>query len=389
MAQEIGIVDQHGQTQQVKVDLATLAEAKAGGFKHIPAMMNARFPTAAGQPTAAQQMYAQMGAGNKDLKLSYALQGQGFTAGAVTEDGSIAGRLIALPFLMDTIENKLTKSDYGITGLFNRKAAAVDTINGTKFERPILNFSRPEGARTRAIAQLSEPASMLTLTSSDKSWKIQGSSIGMEVSDEAAAAVNLNIVTLSMVRQAEVEGLERVESQLLSFLNGDTDLDMGPLSGVTGAVKNAKADFDASLTVAGTVSQKAWVNWLFYGSRSRKIDTVVTDLAGALAIEARIGRPVVTGDNATSKRIDSLESVINPTWPDQVEVIISQDPNWPANTIVGFDSRYAYHVVNSTTLSYSAQEQFAIRRSTKYRVDTGSISYRLFDDAWQVLTLTV
>ena len=388
MAQEIGIIDQFGQTQQVKIDLQTLAEAKAGGFKHIPAMLNARFPSAIGKPTASQQLYAQMGAGMKGVKLNYAFQGQGFNAGAVTEDGSVAGRLVALPYLMDVIENKLTSSDYGIKGVFNSKAAVVESISGTKFERPILNFSRPEGARSRAISQLSEPASMLTLTSSDKSWKISGSSIGMEVSDEAAAAVNLDIVQLSMARQAEVEELERIEQQMLAFLNGDTDLDMSALSSVTGAVKNAKTDFDSSLTV-GTLSQKAWVNWLFYGSRVRRIDTVITNLAGALAIEGRAGRPVVTGDNATSKRIDTLESVVNPSWPDQVDVVISQDPNWPANTIVGFDSRYGYHVVNSTTLAYSAMEQFAIRRSTKYRVDTGSISYRLFDDAWQVLTLTV
>ena len=388
MAQEIGIIDQFGQTQQIKIYLQTLAEAKAGGFKHIPAMLNARFPMAAGKPTASQQLYAQMGAGMKGTKLNYALQGQGFNAGAVTEDGSVAGRLVALPYLMDVIENKLTSSDYGIKGVFNRKAAVVESIGGTKFERPILNFSRPEGARSRAISQLSEPASMLTLTSSDKGWKISGSSIGMEVSDEAAAAVNLDIVQLSMARQAEVEELERIEQQMLAFLNGDTDLDMSALSSVTGAVKNAKTDFDSSLTV-GTLSQKAWVNWLFYGSRVRRIDTVITNLAGALAIEGRAGRPVVTGDNATSKRIDTLESVVNPSWPDQVDVVISQDPNWPANTIVGFDSRYGYHVVNSTTLAYSAMEQFAIRRSTKYRVDTGSISYRLFDDAWQVLTLTV
>lgn len=388
MAQEIGIIDQFGQTQQIKIDLQTLAEAKAGGFKHIPAMLNARFPSAIGKPTASQQLYAQMGAGMKGTKLNYALQGQGFNAGAVTEDGSVAGRLTALPYLMDVIDNKLTSSDYGIKGTFNRKAAMVESISGTKFERPILNFSRPEGARTRAVAQLSEPASMLTLTSSDKSWKITGSSIGMEVSDEAAAAVNLDIVQLSMARQAEVEELERVEQQMLAFLNGDTDLDMPALASVTGAVKNAKTDFDSSLTV-GALSQKAWVNWLFYGSRVRRIDTVITNLAGALAIEGRAGRPVVTGDNATSKRIDTLESVVNPSWPDQVDVVISQDPNWPANTIVGFDSRYGYHVVNSTTLAYSAMEQFAIRRSTKYRVDTGSISYRLFDDAWQVLTLTV
>lgn len=389
MAQQIGIVDQHGQVHQASVGLETLAEAKAGGFKHVPAMLNARYPTRKDQPTASQQLYAQMGAGQKNLKMNYALQGQGFTAGAVTEDGSIAGRLVALPYLMDTLENKLTSSDYGIQALFNRKAAVIDTINGTKFDRPFLNFSKPEGARSRAIAQLGEPTSMLTLTTSDKSWKIAGSSIGMEISDEAAAATSLDIVSLSMTRQAEVEALERIEQQLLSFLNGDTDLDMLALSTVTGAVKNAKTAFDTSLTVAGTLSQKAWVNWLFYGSRVRRIDTVITDLAGALAIENRSGRPNVNGDNATSKRIDTLENVVNPTWPDQVDVIISQDPNWPANTIVGFDSRYAYHIVNSTTLSYTAMESFALRRSTKMRVDSGSIAYRLFDDAWQVLTLTV
>lgn len=389
MAQQIGIIDQHGQVHQATVGLETLAEAKAGGFKHVPAMLNARFPTRKDQPTASQQLYAQMGAGQKNLKMNYALQGQGFTAGAVTEDGSIAGRLVALPYLMDTLENKLTASDYGIQALFNRKAAVIDSINGTKFDRPFLNFSKPEGARSRAISQLSEPASMLTLTTSDKSWKIAGSSIGMEISDEAAAATSLDIVSLSMTRQAEVEALERIEQQLLSFMNGDTDLDMLALSTVTGAVKNAKTDLDTSLTVAGTLSQKAWVNWLFYGSRVRRIDTVITDLAGALAIENRSGRPNVNGDNATSKRIDTLENVVNPTWPDQVDVIISQDPNWPANTIVGFDSRYAYHIVNSTTLSYTAMEQFAIRRSTKMRIDSGSIAYRLFDDAWQVLTTTV
>jgi hypothetical protein len=190
-----------------------------------------------------------------------------------------------------------------------------------------------------------------------------------------------------MQRQAEEEAMERIEDQLLNFLNGDADLDMVALASVPGAVKNAKTNYDASLT-AGKLSQTAWVGWLFNNSRKRRIDTVITDLAGALAIENRSGRPTVQGDNATSKRIDTLESVINPTWPDRVEVIISQDPNWPANTIVGFDSRYGYHVVTSTSMSYSAMEEFAIRRSTKMRIDSGSIAYRLYDDAWSVLTLT-
>ena len=264
----------------------------------------------------------------------------------------------------------------------------TDSINGTKFERPVLNFTKPEAGRSKAIAQLSEPTSMMLLTTSDKSFKIAGVSIGLEYSDQAAAAVSLPIVTLSMQRQAEVEALERVESQLLNFVIGDVDLDMPALSAVAGAVKNAKTDYDTSLTV-GKLSQLAWVSWLFNGSRFRRIDTVITDLAGALAIENRSGRPNVNGDNATSKRIDTLDNVVNPSWPDKVDVIISQDVNWPKNKIVGLDSRYGYHVVTSTSMAYSALEQFAIRRSTKLRLDHGSIAYRLFDDAWSVLDLTV
>jgi hypothetical protein len=111
-------------------------------------------------------------------------------------------------------------------------------------------------------------------------------------------------------------------------------------------------------------------------------------LAGALAIENRAGRPLVGSNFGTSNRVDIIESILNPTWPDKVSVIISQDPNWPANTIVGYDKQYGYSIVNSTALSYTATAEFAIRRSRKLRVDSGSISYRLFDQAWTVLTLT-
>jgi hypothetical protein len=163
---------------------------------------------------------------------------------------------------------------------------------------------------------------MLLMTASDRSFKIAGTSIGIEYSDQVANSVTLPIVTLSMQRQAEEEAMERIEDQLLNFLNGDTDLDMVALASVPGAVKNAKTDYDSSLAV-GALSQKAWVGWLFNNSRKRRIDTVVTDLAGALAIENRSGRPNVQGDNATSKRIDTLESVVNPTWPDRVEVALS------------------------------------------------------------------
>lgn len=380
------IQDATGALAEVEVDMALFRAASDAGHAHGLRQLDATIQTAPEGLTASQQVYAQLGLHRKDVSFAHALNMTGYSA-ASTQDNSITGRLVTQAFLMDAIEASLRSSDYGITGLFNRKAAVTDSINGTKFERPILNYSRPAAGRSKGIAQLSEPTSMLLLTASDKSFKIAGSSIGIEYSDQVANSVSLPIVTLSMQRQAEEEALERVEDQLLNFLNGDTDLDMVALASVTGAVKNAKTDYDSTLT-AGKLSQTAWVGWLFNNSRKRRIDTVVTDLAGALAIENRSGRPNVQGDNATSKRIDTLESVVNPTWPDRVEVIISQDPSWPANTIMGFDSRYGYHVVTSTSMAYSAMEEFAIRRSTKMRIDTGSIAYRLYDDAWSVLTLT-
>lgn len=383
---KLNIQDATGARAEVDVNLDLFRAAADAGAAHGLRHLDATIPTKTDDLTPSQQVYAQLGLHRKDITLKAAM-GMDAYQGASTQDNSITGRLVTQAFLMDAIESSLRSSDYGIMGIFNSKAAVIDSINGTKFERPILNYTRPAAGRSKAIAQLSEPTSMLLLTASDKSFKIAGSSIGIEYSDQVAQSVTLPIVTLSMQRQAEEEALERVEDQLLAFLNGDTDLDMAALASVSGAVKNAKTDYDSTLT-AGNLSQKAWVGWLFNGSRYRRIDTVVTDLAGALAIENRSGRPTVQGDNATSKRIDTLDTVINPTWPDRVEVVISQDPSWPANTIMGFDSRYGYHIVNSTSLSYSAMEEFAIRRSTRMRFDTGSIAYRLYDSAFSVLTLS-
>lgn len=376
---KFGIIDHSGSTHQMEVDLALFRAASEEGAKHGLALLDKQVYVGENKPTAAQQVYAQMGIATRPV--ADLLEGK--FAGAVTDDGSISGRLALQAYLMDSMEDKLRENDYGIVGLFNSKAARVDTINATKFDRPLFNYSKPEAGKARAISQLSEPASMLSITVSDVSYRIAGTSIGMEISDEAARAINADLVALAMTRQAEEAATDYAEGAYLSFLQGDADMGMAALSGVTAQ------SLDSAVTTAGNLSQKAWVKWLFANSRKRKIDTVVCNLDTALAIANRTGRPTVTGDNATSKRIDTLDSVVNPTWPDQVDVIVSQDPSWPANTILGFSSAVGYHVVNSSVLAYNAVEQFAIRRATKVRVDTGTLAYRLYDDAFSVLALTV
>lgn len=384
------ITDAKGGVDQVEVDLTLNSAAKAAGAKHLLAHLDNTVPVAAGMPTPRQQVYMQLGLNRGDIKLKDAMDAthavQAGLTGPTTTDASVVGRLATQSFLFDAIESKLRSTDDGMSAVFNSRAAQVDSIAATKFDRPILNYTRPEGARSRNVAQLAEVANMMTLTVSDNSYRIPSSAIGIEYSDQAAASVSLPIVTMSIVRQAEIEAMERIDAYLLSFLQGDVDLGMPALTAVAGAVKNAKTDYDGTLT-AGNLSQKAWVSWLYAGSNTRKIDTIITNLAGALAIENRTGRPTVQGDNATSKRIDIGMSVLNPSWPDQVSVVITRSPNWPANTVVGLDSRYGYHVVNSTILAYEAMESYSMRRSSKIRMDQGSIAYRLFDDAWSVLSL--
>ena len=364
-------IDINGATQQVNIQASDYRRAADAGLT-LRQLVNREHPTAVGAADAWTQLCSSEGMylgrdnrfGIAPSTMDAILNGSTrIEAGGIVKDANPVSRILFPMFQMGALEDKLRNSDYGILSLFNSCAAVSDTINNDRFERPILNFSRPEAARSRPIAQLSEPASMLSITASDKSWRITGTSIGLEISDQAMG-IGLDLVTLAMVRQAEVEMQEKVEGYMLSFLNGDVDLDMVALSSVSGAVSTA-----VSLDTAATtgITQKAWVKWLFNNSRKRKITHIICNLDAALAIQNRSGRPVVTGDNGTSKRIDTLENIINPMWPDQVQMLITMDPNFPANTVLGFDASYGYHVVNSTVLNYSAAEAYAMRRSTNQR----------------------
>ena len=384
-------VDINGSVQQVSLD-ATIYRQASDASLTVESFINQQYATKAGDVPAFEQLCASEGMfvgrndkfGVRPATMDAIVNGKSsMQAGSIVKDAVPTSRILFPAFQMAAVEDKLRNSDYGILALFNSSAAVVDTIATDRFERPILNFSKPEAARSKAIAQLSEPASMLSITASDKSYRITGTSIGLEIADQALQNTSLDLVTMAMARQAEMELHERVEGYMLNFLNGDVDMDMAALSTVSGAVDTA-VSLDAAATSG--ITQKAWVHWLFKNSRKRKIDTIICTLDTAIDLEKRANRPTVQGDNATSKRIDTLESIINPMWPDQVRVLITMDPSFPAKTILGFDSNYGYHVVNSNVLNYSAAEAYAMRRSTKYRIDTGMIAYRLWDEAWSCLT---
>lgn len=303
-------------------------------------------------------------------------------AGVIVRNPSNQARVLLMPAIGALVEDKLVGDLNMNADQYDRMIAIDTTIADEWYLWPEVSYAGPEAGRSQAIGQLSKPTNMLTLTTSEKSIRVPTFSLGIEWSDQATKYLNLDFISLSIARQVAVERNARANENLLAMLNGDADVGMASLSSLS-KVKTA-ASLDAAATTG--ITQKAWMLWLYSNSKKRRIDWVVTDINGALALEARSGRPVVTADNGTSVRINTNENVVNPTWTDEVNVFITDDPNWPAKTIMGIDSRYAIQRVNSSNASYSAIEAFALQRSSAMRFDYGTISRRLQIDAFECLT---
>ena len=342
-------------------------------------------PDGKAHPTVLNQIAAQMGV-NPRSTLKEVMSG-GVHAASTGGDASITGRLLVTAMLLPVIENQMREDRSGYAAMLRQHAALNINLPGTRWDRPILDFKRPENSRPQPVAELAEPVRMLTIKSSQKSSALLGEAIGIEFSDQALQNSTIDFISLSMRRQAEESANEVAMAHILSLLNGDVDVGMPALASVVRGGAAVASTLD-SAAGSGVLTQTAWVKWLWRNNLRRTITTVVTDFDGALAIENRLGRPTVQTDDAKSKRIDVLTNVVNPNWPNQVDIIITQDPNWPSNTIVGFDKAYGYSMVSSAALNYSAMESLAIRRSTKLRIDSASAVDRFMNDAWDILDIS-
>ena len=360
----------------------------------MPQYLATAFPTdAAKHGSAFEQLCEQNGIfvkGNKEFGIRPSTLGDVLNpkqdAATITKEGVPASRILFPAVILGVIEDKLaTDLKTSVLGL-EKMIAVDDSISGDKFERPVLNFSGPEAARSAPVGQLALPQSMLSITASDVARKIPSWAIGLEISEQALRSTTLDLVGLAVGRQAAVESNEKAYAYILSFLNGDSDYSIAALSSIAGKVL-AASSLDAAAT-GGVLTQKAWMKWLVRNHGKRTINLVVTDLDGAFAIQNRTGRPVIVGDNGVSARINTNERIVNASWTGDVDIFLTDDPNWPAGTIMGMDTRYAVHRVKSLTAEYSAIEQFVLKRSTAMRVDKGELLYRLFDEAFEVLTLT-
>lgn len=391
MAKDLVYIDAAGRNQAVDLSVDMYRAAAETGVslrQHLASV----YPTNSEKHGSAyEQLLEQCGIfvkGNKEAGIKGSVVGEllnpkDAAGSAITREGVPASRLLFPAVILQVIEDKL-QVDYSTNPNALSSMVAIDeSIDGDRWERPVLNFANPEGARAAGIAQMAMPNMMLSITASDKSMRIPSWAIGLEISEQAMRSTSMDLVGLAVARQAAVEANERANGYILSMLNGDIDNAMAALSTFAGKVVTA-VSLDATATAG--LTQLSWLSWLTARANKRTITHIVTDLAGALAIENRVGKPIITTDNPNSVRIDTLMEVINPTWTSKVKIFLTNDANWPAKTIMGFDSRYGIHRVNSLSAQYSAIEQFVLKRSTAMRIDKGELVYRLFDEAFEVLT---
>lgn len=387
----ISIIDAAGARQEIDLDVSIYKEA-ADKRLTVPQLLDAKFPTDASaygstfeQVMAASGLYLK---GDRKAGIIKATIGEilepqnGIGAGVVTRDATPMSRLIFPAVVEQAMENKLREDTDSDVAIFNSMVALSDDIDGDQYQQPLLDFAVPEAARSQPISQLSEPATMMTLKVSEVSRTIPSFALGMVISEKAFKAATIDFVALSLARQAEVEQAKLIDSYLNSMIAGDVDFGMAALSSV-------KANtFDSTIVANGTITHKAWIKWLRRNSRIRKIDWVICDVDTYLAIEGRAGKPTVNNDDPNSPRIDALLNAKN-VRIGNVNVFLVESGVLPANAIIGLDSRYAIRKVRNLNANYRAQEQLVMRRGEALRWDWSEMCYRMFDQGWDYLSLTI
>ena len=381
--------NKEGAQQELKLSPMIYQEAINEGLT-VPQYINRHYETASETASTFDQLCASSGLivgkdrefGLRSPTLKALLSGRAEFSGASNVlDGDPASRILYPAVVLEMMEDALQVDRNSDVVQFDRMVGRETSISSNRFEWPVISLKRAEGARGKAIAQLAEPEMMLTITASDRSKALLATSLGLEVSDQALQATTMDFVSMAMTRQMQVERNLKAYEWLLGFLNGDTDMDQAALAQV-------KFDtFDSAVVAAGKVSKKALVKWLVTNYYSRKIDWIVTDIDMALAIE-----DAMTTTNTNQFVEGALVpqfSLVNRALSPLNIFIVEPGKGWPANTVMGLDSRYAIHRVRNTSAAYTAVDSFVMRRSTQLRFDIAEIAYRMFDDAFSVGSATL
>ena len=306
-------------------------------------------------------------------------------ASAMTrDDGSnraIGARLLFPELILQVIASELDTDDADVINGFLGMLATTLSVNTPRIDEPIINSKAPEGSRSQPISQLTEPDLMVSITTSERTRKVPTKSIGLLISDEAANTVNLPLVSIIVQRQARGERIHNIYQAISGIIAGNVDSQDPALVAVDAS------DFDPAATAPADFTQAAYVKWLWADHTKRSINSIISDLDGALAIESRVNKPTVFTDNPTSPRINSETTFENIVLPSPRGIVVPTAVMGGADRVLGFDRRFGIRRVVNTAASYAAIQEFVMKRGTGYRFDYGEAYHKLFGDAFSLLQM--
>lgn len=383
-----GFINAEGQQSEVTLS-PNLYKAAVDEGLSVPQYINRHYPTQA-EATAStfEQMCSSAGLlvgdnrefGLRSPVLSDILSGKADLNAAAVADANPASRILYPAVVLELIENQLAVDRETDPTSFDKMVASDISVTSNRVEQPVVDVSNAE-TRAQAISQLAPPKTMLSITTSDTARALPTMSIGMEVSDQALAATTMDFVSMIVNRQLKVERNARVYDYLLACLNGDADMGQGALGTTKANV------YDSTIVAAGNVTKKALVLWLVNNYYKRHITHVVTDIQGMLAIEDAL-TTTNTNQHVPGALVPQF-SVMNRMLSNLEIFVVDPSAGWTANTLMGIDATSAIIRMRNSAAAYSAVEQFVLRRSNALRYDFAEIAYRLFDEAFDVLSLTV
>lgn len=397
-----GFYNSQGQVEQLPLHVGMYREAAEAGMS-LAQYININHPTdnaeARGGSTF-QQLMASEGIfvtpnreyGIRSSTLDQIVNGNAgnMSAGTIVKDQIPTSRILFPAVIMQAIEDKLLSSLTMTANAFDSLIGYEESISGERYEYPVLNFDKPSAARSMGVSQLAQPPSMLTITTSERAFKIPTFALGLEVSDQALKQTTIDFLALSLARQAAVERNERAGNFIMAILNGDIDNNDGSIAS-KGYMYNAST-FDSAAT-GGVLTQKAWMKYLMKDGTKRTLTHLITTVDTALKIEGRTGKPTIVQDDGTTNRFDTQFNVMNPTWAKNPQLFLLDESAgvptaaWPANTILGLDKAWAIRRVRNLSANYQGIESYVMRRSTQMRFDFGEHVNRMYDEAFGGLVL--
>ena len=311
------------------------------------------------------------------------VDGGAFTAPDGSDNNTPAGRLFYPELVMGIIREKLEESHSDIEAGFTNMIALKENIPSEMWVQPMIDTTAPEGSRSEQISQLALPKAMISITSSQIARSIPTKSIGLMISEQAMNYATLDLVGIAVAAQSRGERIAMMYEGITGLLNGDVDFG-------SSALPQYKANtFDTAITAAGQMTHKAFLHMLHDNIKTLSIDSMICDLDTYLSFEGRDNRPTLDkiGDHS-GERLNAQVNRINASLSDLNVLIVDTDV-LGANTAMMLDSRYAIRKVTNVNAQFSAVEDFIMRRARGLRIDYGNSVSRLYDQAFQAVSLTL